>query len=388
MTTRPKFTLTAARRHRTFWRPLCKYAILAAPLLWWLAARLAHAAALKPAKFPFPRTMAFSGPARELTFASLHPRRNASGCIIYLAGAAPADVADLLASLASLYAAYTSSWPTPVLLLVEGGALEGKAGSAIREAAGGTAAGGVTFVDVSHAMGMPWRAALTLPAWLVPSGVRWALHKRGLFSYGRMCRFYAGPFAFLPALADFDYFWRLDTDSRLGSRVSGDVFARMAARGQLYGYSSFLPEPAEYVEGLLAAADAYAASVRLPRTAWFSRLQRHDDGVWWQFWTNFEVGSLHLLRSKEARALFDALDVRDGWFEHRWGDAPARTLLLAMHVSLCSIVRLCDIAYTHGHVTIAGDPACRNATDVLSVDNELAAALGAVAESAKRPPLR
>jgi hypothetical protein len=352
------------------------YLLAAALALWWLAARAAHSLAFAPA----PARPHARAPARELTFASLHPHgRPPRGCIIYLSGSAPPDIADLLASLASLHAAYTSVWPTPVLLLVEGGALEAAAGAALRAAAGGAAAGGVTFVDVTRALAMPWRAALTLPAWLLPSGARWALHKRGLFSYGRMCRFFSGPVAQLPALADFDFFWRLDTDSRLdGPAVEGgDVFARMAARSLLYGYSSFMHEPADYLQGMLAAADAHAARVRLPRAAWLARLRRGADGSWWQFWTNFEVVSLHLLRSPEARSLFVALDARAGWFEHRWGDAPARTLLLAMHVGLRSIARLCHIAYSHGHVSVASSSACLNATDVLSVDATLAAALDA-----------
>ena len=37
-------------------------------------------------------------------------------------------------------------------------------------------------------------------------------------------------------LADYDWFWRLDSDSFLLARPAADPFARLAARGLVYGY--------------------------------------------------------------------------------------------------------------------------------------------------------
>lgn len=365
------------------WPLLCALCALAASATYLLAL----AAYMSPARGVDLRLFRPVAPRLPLTFEALHAHQRQAaegvhplqapsplrGVILYLAGSSPPDVADLLASLTSLSLFYLAAFPSDVLILVEGGELESAHGPSLRSAAGPRAT--LRFVDISAALVMPWHTLLSLPVWIFPSGVRWALHKRGLFSYGRMCRFLARPFADLPALADYDFFWRLDTDSRLTAPAPEDVFARMARKRALYGYSTFTDEGGEYIEGLLAAADAHAARRRIAPT-FYHRLRREPaSGNWWQFWTNFEVGSLALLRSPEARALFDALDAASGFFEHRWGDAPARLLLLSLHVELRAIHRFCDIGYEHGHVRVLPQPVCANASSALDVDAALAQAL-------------
>jgi Glycolipid 2-alpha-mannosyltransferase len=354
-------------------------AFITAFICWILLARIVYMSAFLPS--PAGHSLSASSHTNSstaLTFDSLHGlnKGNARGCIVYLAGSTQKDISDLIASLTSLRENYSSRFPTPVFVLVEGGHLEAVAGDTIRIAAGGMDTGGVFFLDISRAFAMPWRAVLTLPAWIFPHGIRWAFYKRGFFSYGRMCRFLAWPVFNLPELAQFDYLWRLDTDSRLTDPVKQDVFKQMEEKKWLFGYSSFLYEKGEYIEGLLAAADEYAKRAKIPSSAWFYKLKRLDDGWFWQFYNNFEIVSMHFMRSNEARALFHALDVKQGWFEHRWGDAPTRTIMLSMLAQMSAIHKFCDVGYVHGNVRVFPNEECANVEDARRVDDLLRAAVG------------
>lgn len=40
------------------------------------------------------------------------------------------------------------------------------------------------------------------------------------------------------------------------------------------------------------------------------------------FWSNFEIGDLNFLRSREYMEYFEYLDRTGGFFYERWGDAP------------------------------------------------------------------
>ncbi len=69
------------------------------------------------------------------------------------------------------------------------------------------------------------------------------------------------------------------------------------------------------------------------------------------FWSNFEIGNLNFLRSKEYRAYFDHLDKANGFFLERWGDAPVHSLAAAMFLNRSQVHHFSDIGYRHNSFT-------------------------------------
>lgn len=165
--------------------------------------------------------------------------------------------------------------------------------------------------------------------------------------YRHMCRFFAGAFAFHPALAEFDWYMRLDTDSFLRGRVAEDPFQRMDASGADYGYITMLQERPEVVVGLWEAVCAYASANGLETPAF--RGLATAAGTWnlRYYYNNFEICRLSFLRSGAHQRFFEYLDRQEGIYRHRWGDAPIRTMAVAMLLPPEKVLRFGDIPYSH-----------------------------------------
>lgn len=68
------------------------------------------------------------------------------------------------------------------------------------------------------------------------------------------------------------------------------------------------------------------------------------------FWSNFEIGSLNWLRSKEYLAFFNHLDKAGGFFYERWGDAPVHSIAAALLLKQSEVHFFYDIGYYHGPI--------------------------------------
>lgn len=64
-------------------------------------------------------------------------------------------------------------------------------------------------------------------------------------------------------------------------------------------------------------------------------------------WSNFEIGSLEWLRSKQYLDYFDALDHDGGFFYERWGDAPVHSIAAGIMLKKEEIHFFNEIAYYH-----------------------------------------
>lgn len=64
-------------------------------------------------------------------------------------------------------------------------------------------------------------------------------------------------------------------------------------------------------------------------------------------WSNFEIGSLEWLRSKEYIDYFSSLDQDGGFFYERWGDAPVHSIAAAIMLKKEEIHFFNEIAYYH-----------------------------------------
>jgi len=208
---------------------------------------------------------------------------------------------------------------------------------------------------------------------------------RGI-GYRFMCRFWAYGFFNQPAASSLRYYWRLDTDLFLRRSIRIDPFQRMEARNMMYfhGVSAF--ESPAVVIGLWDTALEYmrARHIHPNKMVLLSKLvaltNHHEQAILSEdrsgvervqsmplddaidllksagynnfiYYNNFELSRVDIWRSPEYLDFFFFLDRAGGIFTHRWGDAPIRTLALAvLHDSLgnwSSVEQWGGLCYEH-----------------------------------------
>jgi hypothetical protein len=226
------------------------------------------------------------------------------GCFIYLVNHTEQAVADGVRSLALLQANYLDRFPTPVLLFHEAGLTD-----EMRTRLAASAQ--VTFVPVDFSA--------------YPNGT----------GYNHMCRFFAGEVFRQPALARFDYYCRLDTDSFINAPVGYDLFDFAQSAGVWYGFlNDAIHDNPEYCQGLWDAARKFGISTaHIPE----GRL----------YYTNFEVCYLPWFRGNPWRAFYRFLDDAGGIYAHRWGDHTIRYIGVKALMEPERVKQLTGIAYSH-----------------------------------------
>jgi len=199
--------------------------------------------------------------------------------------------------------------------------------------------------------------------------------------YRHMCRFFGGKVFDQPILSQYDYFWRLDSDSYLLSPLPLDVFGVMSGReeegeeereeereeggeeereekngrkggGYDYGFLGIGREDESVAVGLWDVVKEYMAENNMAATPLLERFAtRTSTGeLEWDrsyFYTNFEVGSLSFFRSPSFVHFFDYLDRKKGIYKYRWGDAPIHLLAVSLLSDHDRIVRFKSVAYAH-----------------------------------------
>ncbi|AET40891.1 putative mannosyltransferase Ecym_7035 [Eremothecium cymbalariae DBVPG len=180
-----------------------------------------------------------------------------------------------------------------------------------------------------------------------------------LDSYHHMCRFYSKFFYKHPLLQQFRYVWRLEPDVKFYCKIEYDVFHFMNIYNKVYGFTLNLYD------------NPISISTLWPTTLDF--LQKnpqhlHKNGAFeWlkenaqkpdnfeitfgystcHFWTNFELIDLKFLRSEAYESYVKYLDDSGGFYYERWGDAPVRSIALALFANKSDIHWFRDIPYYH-----------------------------------------
>eukprot|EP01059_Diplonema_ambulator_P029955 TRINITY_DN499_c0_g1_i7.p1 TRINITY_DN499_c0_g1~~TRINITY_DN499_c0_g1_i7.p1 ORF type:complete len:657 (+),score=167.68 TRINITY_DN499_c0_g1_i7:1203-3173(+) len=174
------------------------------------------------------------------------------------------------------------------------------------------------------------------------------------FGYRMMCRFFSGIFAQYTFLKQYDYYWRLDTDSWIREPVLVDPFRHMVATGCRYGHMSSHHSDKETVTRnlyptVLEWAEEYnVAEENITR---LNRRVTSNTGEYKRamYYNNFEIASVPWITGDAYKSFFNYLDYTDGFMKYRWGDAPVRTL--AVHLMLDD-TEICDfenyLPYKHG----------------------------------------
>ncbi|KAK7440239.1 hypothetical protein VKT23_017180 [Stygiomarasmius scandens] len=212
-------------------------------------------------------------------------------------------------------------------------------------------------------------ASVTPESWGVPdfydkSKVDESLQTIGFsLGYRSMCRFYSGFFWRHPALARYDWLWRLDTDIEFHCDVPYDPIQRMIDAKALYGFVQINPD-ADFVQPTLSGN----VSQFLAQNAHLLPTHANQGFVWndkegiekalkgeagnqeWNrmtMYNNFEISHKSVWENELYKKFFDFLDRAGGFFYERWSDAPIHAFGLAMSLRKDQAIQFTDLGYQH-----------------------------------------
>ncbi|SCU88184.1 LADA_0E08680g1_1 [Lachancea dasiensis] len=170
-------------------------------------------------------------------------------------------------------------------------------------------------------------------------------------SYRHMCRFESGFFYRHELLDDYDWYWRVEPDTRIYCDVDYDIFKFMRDNGKKYGFTISLREYDATIKTLWSTTKEFMEkNPDLIHPNNMMDFISDDGGASYNlchFWSNFEVGWLDLWRGPAYSAYFDHLDQAGGFFYERWGDAPVHSIGAALFLDRSEIHHFGDIGYYH-----------------------------------------
>ena len=185
--------------------------------------------------------------------------------------------------------------------------------------------GASTRVEFGLLHGDEWR----VPTWVNRARLRHSLTsiKFGL-DYRLMCRFYSGFFFRHELTLKYDYFMRLDDDSRFNDYIETDPFESLALNQTRYGFVIAANEMLYTIPTLWTTVREWAnkrgllPSVRQHRQRQLSFVS-NDGGRTLSadlcfFYNNFEVADFALFRSQSYVDYFEYLERAGGFFYERW----------------------------------------------------------------------
>ena len=180
-----------------------------------------------------------------------------------------------------------------------------------------------------------------------------------MISYHNMCRWNSGMFYKHPALANTQYYWRVEPKVHFFCDVDYDVFRFMQDNNKTYGFTVNLYDAPESIPTLWPETQKFLAAhpeYVHPNNAmeWLQDdVQRpeHNKAAngysTCHFWSNFEIGDLNFWRSQPYEDYFNHLDRAGGFFYERWGDAPVHSIALGLFEDKSKIHWFRDIGYQH-----------------------------------------
>ncbi|KAI8818618.1 Mnt1 protein [Fimicolochytrium jonesii] len=197
------------------------------------------------------------------------------------------------------------------------------------------------------------------PSWINQTraaAARKAMHEAKIIyggheAYRHMCRYNSGFFYRHELLDEYDYYWRVEPDVHFYCDIDEDPFRFMQENNKLYGFTVSLTEFRATIPTLWETTRAFMTENP-------SYIRTEDNAVRWiskdlkdynlcHFWSNFEIGSLHLWRSKAYEGYFEHLDHAGGFFYERWGDAPVHSIGATLLLKPSQIHFFNNIGYDH-----------------------------------------
>lgn len=165
--------------------------------------------------------------------------------------------------------------------------------------------------------------------------------------YRSMCRFFSGSIYHHPILKEYEYYLRLDTDSRFedGPNMSLFDWARSEKIDYAYIASAVQIDNSKVVRGLKRNVLKYMFG----KFVWRGVINSLFIPKGKMFYTNFELGRTDFFKSDAWEDFFRFLDESGGFYLHRWGDAPIKYVgVKSLSVSTKIKPVPPGFVYTHG----------------------------------------
>jgi mannosyltransferase len=161
-------------------------------------------------------------------------------------------------------------------------------------------------------------------------------------SYHQMCRWNSGLFYKHPALANTQYYWRVEPKVHFFCDVDYDVFRFMHDHNKTYGFTINLYDAPKSIPTLWPETTKFIA--QHPEylhdnnaMMWLTDSARRPEHNMkangystCHFWSNFEIADMAFWRSQAYEDYFNHLDRAGGFFYERWGDAPVHSIALGL----------------------------------------------------------
>ena len=250
------------------------------------------------------------------------------GCFCYLVNHTDKNITDCIKSLQLLKVNYLDKYPTPVLLFHEAALTEQMKQTLLQ-----ILPDLITFIPIEF----------TLPHHIVnicPSNVNGMTVRLG---YMHMCRFFANAIFYHPALAEYEYYCRLDTDSFILSPVTENMFEQVKAFNIYYGFiNDSLHDNVAFTRGLWPLAQKFITDNNIPvRRKLYSEIREGR-----VFYTNFEICYIPWFKQGIWPDFFKAIDLDGGIYRYRWGDHTIRYIGVNSFMPPENISRI-HINYSH-----------------------------------------
>ncbi|RKF79463.1 putative mannosyltransferase KTR4 [Golovinomyces cichoracearum] len=204
-----------------------------------------------------------------------------------------------------------------------------------------------------------------------------------LRSYHQMCRWNSGFFYKHKALANYQYYWRVEPKVHFFCDIDYDVFRYMQDRNKTYGFTINLYDapasiPTLWPETVKFMAEHPEYLHEKNAMNWLTDSTRRPDRnaiangySTCHFWSNFEIADLGLWRSQAYEDYFNHLDKAGGFFYERWGDAPVHSIAIGLFEDSSKVHWFRDIGYQHvPYYNCPNSPKCKGCIPGKFADGE------------------
>lgn len=213
----------------------------------------------------------------------------------------------------------------------------------------------------------------------------------GLFGMGHrhMIRFYALQIFDILQVQGYDWFFRLDDDSFIHSKIDYNLFQFMAENGYEYGYRVDIKEPQRssfgFSEMILAYLKAerikpesflqnFAASAEVSNEAYsfkgkikrkilsvidkISERLNHDLNNWpppaewnrWGYYNNFFITRIGFWQRPDVQSFIRHFDRVGGIYKYRWNDLILQTAVVQIFLPESKVHKFTDWTYEHATI--------------------------------------
>uniref|UniRef100_A0A7S1DT73 Uncharacterized protein n=2 Tax=Hemiselmis andersenii TaxID=464988 RepID=A0A7S1DT73_HEMAN len=188
-----------------------------------------------------------------------------------------------------------------------------------------------------------------IPDFLDPNYVpRW--YKGYSLGFRHMIRFWTVGIWEHPAMQEFKYYMRLDSDSFLIGRLWKDPFSFMAEADFKFGFIGTSTESKDFTPDLWEVTEAFRRSKGL-EPEWFT-------GKWngFSFYSNLEVGRVDYWQQPVIKEYLNLIDGAGGIFKVRWPESSIHFLAAMLFLHSQEMVQLVFIPYWHQNMVILPQP--------------------------------